>query len=111
MLLPRQSFTALVDRVRGGRGRVCALPLLAILVVLVPLAAASPPDPLWIGGIYDAADSDDAVLAATSLESRVEEKLRVVSPVSMVVGVTLAESLVIPFAIQRSTQARAPPKS
>jgi hypothetical protein len=100
-----------VDRAGGPWGRVCALLLLAFLVVLVPLAAASPPDPLWIGGIYDAADSDDAVVAATSLEYRVEETLRVVSPVSMVVGVTLAGSLVIPFAIRRSTQARAPPKS
>jgi hypothetical protein len=101
----------LVDRADGRWGRVCVLLLLAFLVVLVPLAAASPPDPLWIGGIYDAADSDDAVLAATSLEYRVEEKLPVVSPVSMVVGVTLAGSLVIPFAIRRSTQARAPPRS
>jgi hypothetical protein len=30
--------------------------LLATLVALVPLAHASPPDPLWIAGIYDEAD-------------------------------------------------------
>jgi len=38
--------------------------LLSCLVLVVPLAAASPPDSLWIAGIYDAADSDDVVSAA-----------------------------------------------
>jgi hypothetical protein len=32
-----------------------------LLVALVPLAHATPPDPTWIPGIYDEADHDDAV--------------------------------------------------
>ncbi len=47
---------------------------LTVLVVLVlatlgPLASASPPDPSWIGGFYDAADGDDAILAVTGMDS------------------------------------------
>ena len=36
-----------------------------VLLALVPLAHASPPDPLWLAGIYDAADADDAIQAVT----------------------------------------------
>jgi len=47
--------------------------LLALVIVLAlgalpPLAQASPPDSLWIPGIYDAADQDDAVVTAASTE-------------------------------------------
>ena len=34
------------------------------LAALPSLANANPPDPLWIDGIYDAADADDAVTQA-----------------------------------------------
>src|SRR5262249_15868258 len=51
---PRLSLTAL---------------LVLVLVTLAPLASASPPDPSWIGGFYDAADGDDAILAVTGLGS------------------------------------------
>jgi len=33
----------------------------AALVILVPLASATSVDPLWIPGIYDDADQDDAL--------------------------------------------------
>jgi len=36
-----------------------------VLLALVPLAQASPPDPLWLSGVYDAADADDAIQAVT----------------------------------------------
>lgn len=49
-----------------GQARVYALGLLLVLVVLVPLAHASPPDPLWIAGIYDGADLDEVVVAVVS---------------------------------------------
>jgi len=55
-----------------GRGRSCALSLIPILLVLLPLAHARPPDPVWIAGIYDEADLDDVVVAvasATGLET------------------------------------------
>ena len=38
-----------------------AILTVALLVVLRPLAHASPADPTWIGGFYDAADFDDVV--------------------------------------------------
>jgi hypothetical protein len=47
-MIPRLSVTAL---------------LVLVLSALGPLASASPPDPGWIGGFYDAADYDDVVLA------------------------------------------------
>ena len=39
---------------------------LAPLLVLPTLALASPPDPSWIPGIYDDADSDDVVVLVSS---------------------------------------------
>ena len=61
------------DPGRTGAASRRALPLLTLvfaLVFLVPLAHASPPDPIWISGSYDADDRDDAVLAASSLDGR-----------------------------------------
>lgn len=45
---------------------VGVIALLALLVVLAPLAYASPPDQTWLPGLYDNADFDDAVIALTS---------------------------------------------
>jgi hypothetical protein len=49
------------------RPAVAAL-LVLVLPALGALAHASPPDPGWIGGLYDAADGDDAILAVTGLD-------------------------------------------
>jgi len=40
--------------------------LLALLVGLLPLAYASPPDQTWLSGLYDNADYDDVIIALTS---------------------------------------------
>src|SRR5215831_8173422 len=37
------------------------LSIIAALMLIAPIAFASPPDPLWIAGIYDGADGDDVV--------------------------------------------------
>ena len=42
--------------------------LLLVLTALGPLASASPPDPWWIGGFYDAADYDEVVVAVTGMD-------------------------------------------
>ncbi len=42
--------------------------LAALVVSVVCLAHASPPDPTWIPGIYDNGDFDDAVLAVLSID-------------------------------------------
>jgi hypothetical protein len=39
-----------------------AVVLVLGLCALTPLCHASPPDPTWIGGLYDGADYDDVVL-------------------------------------------------
>lgn len=52
-MIPRLSMTGL---------------LVLVLSALGPLASASPPDPGWIGGFYDAADYDDVVLAVTGMD-------------------------------------------
>ena len=54
-------------RVHSGQGRACVLGLLLALLTLVPLAHASPPDAVWIAGIYDDADLDEAVVAVVSI--------------------------------------------
>ena len=38
------------------------LPVVLVLLLLPVIAFASPPDPSWIAGIYDAADADDIVI-------------------------------------------------
>jgi hypothetical protein len=43
--------------------------VIALCIVLNPLAAASPPDPTWIPGLYDAADFDDVVISIGLLAS------------------------------------------
>jgi len=76
------------DRLPGGTGRRApdhcvgqpgrlwvALGLLLVLVALVPLAHASPPDPMWIGGIYDGEDLDEAVVAVVSASVITTESL------------------------------------
>jgi hypothetical protein len=40
--------------------------LLPALVLLTPLAYASPPDPVWISGFFDDGDHDDVVVLVTS---------------------------------------------
>jgi len=47
--------------------------LVAILLGLVPLAYASPPDQTWLPGFYDNADYDDVVVFATSTAAAVQD--------------------------------------
>ena len=55
--------------------RALTAALLVVLVGLVPLAHASPPDPTWIAGLYDDDDYDDVVLAVTSGVGLTEHRL------------------------------------
>jgi hypothetical protein len=43
--------------------RVTVVVAVLVLGAFPSLAQASPTDPLWVGGVYDAGDWDDAVLA------------------------------------------------
>jgi hypothetical protein len=46
--------------------RLWAWALLGILVLLTPLAYCTPPDPVWVGGVFDDDDNDNGVLLVTS---------------------------------------------
>jgi len=46
--------------------------LVGSMLVLAPLAHASPPDQTWIPGLYDNADYDDVVNAATAVLASLE---------------------------------------
>lgn len=101
------------QRLRSSPARSCwAAVLLIGLVALTPLAHASPADPLWIEGIYDAADHDDVVLAVTCLESPAGAALPVhVGPASVLAGIGPVASPLIPTAAHLgSVRARAPPE-
>ena len=86
-----------------------ATALVAALTCLVPLAHASPPDPAWIAGTYDAADSDDIILKVTSLETSVEGGLVPIFPIScffLPSGINSA----VPASALVGIHARAPPE-
>jgi len=61
------------------------LMVLTGICALVPLAYASPPDPAWIGGIYDDADFDDVVVAVTGAHFLLGSALPVSCEVFLVV--------------------------
>lgn len=92
-------------------GRLLVLALFGCMAVLVPLAYASPADPLWIAGIYDAADDDDVVVAAVSLESLAQDTPLVAGPVSIVADRVVPDLMVPPADPPLGAfQPRAPPK-
>ena len=107
--LPR--FFTFERQADGPRRRLRVLGLLVPLVVLLPLAHASPPDPLWIPGIYDGADYDDVALLAMGLEGTVDEPPLVVAPAPIVSAVLLTAPRASCDSTQRNPQARAPPGS
>jgi hypothetical protein len=96
-------------RARQGQC-VVALALSGVLAVVVPLALASPPDPVTVDGAYDAADYDDVVLLVTSLELVREGRLPVIRLVPMVASVLLEASERSSTAEPRTIPSRAPPK-
>ena len=91
--------------------RLAALLLLASAVALLPLAYASPPDPTWIGGLYDDADYDDVVLAVTSVAGTIEvAPAPTGAPNSIVLGVVRSRSDGLVVSPSTATpQTRAPP--
>src|SRR5262245_61138308 len=48
------------------RRRVLLVLLASLVVVLTPMAYATPPDPSWIRGLYDDGDFDDVVVLLIS---------------------------------------------
>jgi hypothetical protein len=96
-----------------ARGFLVTLSLLLLLPVagLTPLAYASPPDPVWIRGIYDDADYDDVIVMITSAAAATAPVLLVdlqQIPPSVGPAPPLADDAVPTFSLS-SLQSRAPP--
>ena len=81
-----QRVVARSDRLRGWlrRTRRLALVLIACCSAAPPLAYASPPDPVWIPGIYDVADDDDVIGMLTDATALEGPPRATVEPVSFV---------------------------
>ena len=58
---PRQQTPPMAVCRSKNRVSFVLLPVVLALVLLSTIAFASPPDPLWIPGIYDSADGDEIV--------------------------------------------------
>lgn len=106
------SFDSLGAR-RGRTGRVLLTPVLviAILTVLLSLrtlAFASPPDPVWVAGIYDGKDGDDVIARIAARAGANSAATRLLLPAACpdpLVGPELADYPHRPAA----AQARGPP--
>jgi hypothetical protein len=91
--------------------RLLLLLLAGAMVALTPAAHASPPDQTWMGGLYDNADYDDAVLAViASIASLDRQPPHDPQNVDLVIAFVLAldESLRTPPPLS-SNRTRAPP--
>lgn len=89
-----------------------ALLTLVLVVVLRPLAQASPDDPSWIAGFYDAADFDDVVSFLVTYSGVDTARLAIHQPVPRIPE-TLPEARACSTgtADRPSTLTRAPPLS
>jgi hypothetical protein len=96
-------------RARQGSCAV-TLALSSALALVVPLALASPPDPMSVEGMYDAADYDDVVLLVTSQEVLVGGRLPVITLVAILVSISPETSEGRSTTEPRSVPSRAPPK-
>jgi hypothetical protein len=89
------------------------LVLVGVLVSVTPLAYTSPPDPSWIGGIYDDGDFDDVVVFIVSAAALGEPVVSAnAGPAPLVIGCApQAGDMPIPSPAFSSNPVRAPPVS
>src|SRR2546422_2221002 len=84
--------------------------LFAGVVVLPPLAHASPPDPSWVAGFWDDADYDDIVLAVAGMTAVPHYTPDIVpKPSPSLVGVTRPHPRIVHPAPLAFSPTRAPP--
>ena len=92
--------------------RLLAVLIVSALAAVVPMAHASPPDPTWIAGIWDAADYGEAILSLTSGDALPAMSVPVLLGLSLVLlGPALFPASA--FAVLRPRRAaanRAPPR-
>jgi len=94
-----------------SRTVVIAALLIPVVAALAPLAQASPPDPIWVGGLFDASDQDDVVVVAVSLDGiGIGDALDVATAVLCELGAAPRPAPAAPEAREWSSlQDRAPP--
>ena len=108
-VIPRKSLGGLRRHI-GGRWRsLCARGLLVVLFAILPLAEASPPDPLWVGGTFDGADLDDVVAAVIAATAVVTRTVFLPLDPTVIEAVLLAERAYLPPFSLRARPSRAPP--
>jgi len=110
-MIPGQFLGALLGHVAGRWTGLCARGLLILLFAILPLAEASPPDPLWVGGMYDGADLDDVVTAVTASTAVVARTgLLLLEPTVIAAkAVLLADRASLPRPSLPARPVRAPP--
>jgi hypothetical protein len=95
--------------VRGRRVLVLGLLLLAVGSLRV-LAFASPPDPLWVPGVYDAADYDDVVGTVLTLDGLRDDAVPGIERPALIAAPALAAAPAVPRSTRRApSRSRAPP--
>src|SRR5882724_2390726 len=110
-----QYFARLVERDDRARGhlwwrRCLVLVLLACCGTLPLLAQASPPDPIWLPGIYDDADYDDVIGLLTDTAAVRELPLVAADPACLGFWPVLGGSAsVVPDAFLLGLRLRSPP--
>jgi hypothetical protein len=100
------------DRARGRLWfkRCLALVLLACCCILPLLAHASPPDPIWLPGIYDDADYDDVIGLLTDAAAVRELPLVAAGPACLDFWpVSGGSASVVPDAFLLGFRLRSPP--
>ena len=110
-----QYFARLIERDHRARGdlrwrRCLVLVLLACCGTLPLLAHASPPDPIWLPGIYDDADYDDVIGLLTDTAAVRELPLVAADPACLDFWPILGGSVsVVPDAFLLGVRLRSPP--
>ena len=110
-----QYFARLVERDHRARGhlrwRRCLVLVLLVCCGTLPLLAhASPPDPIWLPGIYDNADYDDVIGLLTDTAAVRELPLVAADPACLDCWLVLGGSAsVVPDAFLLGFRLRSPP--
>ena len=98
-----------MPHVRGRRPLLLGLLLLTVGCLRV-VAYASPPDPLWVPGVYDAADYDDVIATVLSLDGLQAAAVPAIAPSARIVASAFAPTPAAPPApLHATAQSRAPP--
>ena len=83
------------------------LAFVAVVVAIIPLAYASPADPSWIAGIYDADDYDDVVQLLSEISGTHDAPAR--ESLTAVTEIVERIALMVQIAVYSMASGRSPP--